>query len=61
MLLLVPGWAQAGVQVAGYDVETAVYKDLRQDLTIDTVPGVSFSPVSGRFGLDLRRQSPGCA
>ena len=51
MLLLVPGWAQAGVQVAGYDVETAVYKDLRQDLTIDTVPGVSFSPVSGRFGL----------
>ncbi len=51
MLLLVPGSAQAGVQVAGYDVETAVYKDLRQDLTIDTAPGVSFNPVSGRFGL----------
>ena len=51
MLLLVPGWAQAGVQVAGYDVETVAYQDLRQDLTIDTAPGVSFSPVSGRFGL----------
>jgi signal transduction histidine kinase len=51
LLLLVPGWAQAGEQVAGYDVEVAAYKDLRQDLTIDTASGVSFSPVSGRFGL----------
>ena len=51
LLMLTPGLALAGAQAAGYEVETAVYKDLRQDLTIDTVPGVSFSPVSGRFGL----------
>ena len=51
MLLLVPGWSQAGVQVAGYDVETAVYQDAGEKLTIDTAPSVSFRPVSGRFGL----------
>jgi len=51
LLLLVPGWAQAGDQVAGYDVEIAAYQDLGQDLTIDTASGVSFSPLSGRFGL----------
>ncbi len=49
--LLAPVLAQAGVQVAGYDVETVAYQDLRQDLTIDTASSVSFNPVSGRFGL----------
>ena len=51
MLLLVPGWAQAGVQVAGYDVETAVYKDLGRRLTIDTAADAHFVPTSATMGL----------
>jgi len=51
LMLLAPGLAQAGAQVAGYDVEIAVYKDLGRELTIDTAPTVSFNPTSGRFGL----------
>ena len=51
LMLLAPGLAQAGAQVAGYDVETAVYKDFGSRLTIDTAAEAPFVPASATMGL----------
>jgi signal transduction histidine kinase len=51
LMLLAPGLAQAGAQVAGYEIETAVYRDLGRELTIDTADEAHFVPASASMGL----------
>ena len=51
LLMLTPGLALAGAQTAGYEVETAVYKDLGRRLTIDTAADAHFVPTSATMGL----------